>query len=77
MSERNENECVINGVRYVAQETRVTKCNGCAAEGDDVLCFALPQCGPYHRHAGNNVIFVAADAETPAAAAVTSGEVQP
>lgn len=57
--ETNENECALDGVRYVAQ--RAPTCRDCAAYHDDPesdLCRSLPPCSALTRRDDNSIIWV-------------------
>lgn len=60
----NENEAVIDGVKYVAKES-YSGCIGCAGDGDDALCEELHRqcnsCCADGREAHRDVIFVKAE----------------
>ena len=60
--ENTENECVIDGVKYVASDGHLLDmCLGCVGEINDYLCDSLPLCCGDHREDNRCVIFVKAE----------------
>lgn len=52
-----ENEVVIDGVKYVAEDSG-SGCNGCIADDSSYLCADLPQCTPSRRADGRIIIWI-------------------
>lgn len=54
-----ENEVVIDGVKYVAEDSG-SGCNGCIADVSSDLCDDLPHCTPSRRADGRIIVWIKA-----------------
>ena len=59
-NDATDTEREINGVKYVAEDTKTDSCEGCAGfSGDSSMCSDLPNCRADNRIDGRDLIFVA------------------